>query len=212
MSETLIFDKAVFVRMIKKCCYVIVFIAFIFTTIACGGLRFSQLAPEAIDFHPQSIAIFPMEVWNHKEPDSRAVVEQIVAGSLIAKKMFIQVTDVEKLQKHVQENETLKNTKTEYLSKLRLLNFSDSDLSRKIGTMLQVEAILMLSVDEWKYVVQGDQKTAQVGLTMELYDVSTGKLMWKANHAVAKDYVLIKPDLPDLARSVVDKMVYYMPH
>lgn len=212
MSKALILDKAVFVRMIKKCSYITIVIALIFTIIACGGLRFSQLAPEAIDFHPQSIAIFPMEVWNHKEPDSRAVVEQIVAGSLIAKKMFIHVTDVEKLKKQLQENEELKNTKNDYLSKLRLLNFSDSDLSRKIGTILQIDAILMLSVDEWKYVVQGDQKTAQVGLTMELYDVSTGKLMWKANHTVAKDYVLIKPDLPDIARSVVDKMVYYMPH
>ena len=188
------------------------FVFFVSLMVACSGLNFSQLAPEAIDFHPQRIAVFPIEVWNHKEYDSRAVVEQIVAGLLIRKKMFTNVTDVENLQKEVLANEELRKAKDVYISKLRQLAFSDPDLSRKIGKLIEVDAFLFLSVDEWKYTAQGDKKMAQVKLSMEMYDIATGKLMWKASHAVTNDFVLIKPELTDIARDVVDKMIYYMPH
>lgn len=198
--------------MLKKGLVKYILIFFILATVSCGGLHFNQLAPEAIDFHPQRITLFPIEVWNHKEADSRTVVEQIVAGSLIGKRLFFNVTDVENLQKQVLANEALKKEKDEYLSKLRLLGFSDPDLSRKIGELTEVDAFLLLSVDEWKYTVQGDKKIAEVGLTMEMYDVATGKQMWKAHHAITNDYLLIKPELPGIARDVVNKMVYYMPH
>jgi PBP1b-binding outer membrane lipoprotein LpoB len=170
------------------------------------------LAPEAIDFHPQRIAIFPIEVWNHKEADSRTIVEKIVAGVLIKKKFFFNVTDVESLQKQILASEELKKAKDEYLSKQRLLDYYDSDLSRKIGVLAQIDAFLLLSVDEWKYAEQGDKKIAQVGLSMEMYDVVTGKLMWKAHHTLTKDYMLIKPELPEIAREVANKMANYMPH
>jgi hypothetical protein len=198
--------------MAKKLFVKYILIIFVLSTVACGGLHFNLLAPEAIDFHPQTIALFPIEVWNHKEADSRTVVEQIVAGVLIKKRLFFNVTDVENLQKQIFANEELRKAKDEYLSKLRLLDFCDSDLSRKIGVLTQIDAFLLLSVDEWKYTEQGDKKMAQVGLTMQMYDVATGKLMWKASHTITKDYMLIKPELPDIASEVVNKMAYYMPH
>jgi PBP1b-binding outer membrane lipoprotein LpoB len=126
--------------------------------------------------------------------------------------MFANVTDVENLQKEVLANEELRKAKDEYISKLRQLAFSDPDLSRKIGKLTEVDAFLFLSVDEWKYTAQGDKKMAQVKLSMEMYDVATGKLMWKAGHAITNDFVLIKPELTDIARDVVDKMAYDMPH
>jgi hypothetical protein len=198
--------------MAKKLIVKYILIIFVLSTVACGGLHFNQLAPEAIDFHPQRIALFPIEVWNHKEADSRTVVEQIVAGSLIKKRLFTNVTDAENLQKQVLASEELKKAKDEYLSKLRLLDFCDSGLSRKIGELTQIDAFLFLSVDEWKYFEQGDKKFAQVGLAMEMHDVATGKLMWKASHTITKDYMLIKPELPDIASEIVNKMAYYMPH
>jgi len=153
-----------------------------------------------------------MEVWNHKEADSRKVVEQIVAGSLVEKKLFDHVTDVENLEKQIKENEELAKVKDEYFSKLKTLAFSDPDLSRKMGELAGIDAFLLLSIDEWKYTEEGDNKTAQVGVTMEMYDVSTGKLMWKANHAITSEYLLIKPELPKVARDVIGKMINYMPH
>ena len=186
---------------------------FVLTTVACGGLRFSQLAPEAKDFHPRKVAVFPIEVWNHKEmTDSRGVVEQIVAGSLVEKKLFANVMDTESMKQQVSANEDLRKVVTEYLSKLRLLNFSDPDLSKKIGELMKIDAFLLVSVDDWDYTVEKDQKLAKVGMTMEFYDVSTGKLMWKAGHSITNDYMLIKPELPKIARDVVRKMINYMPH
>jgi hypothetical protein len=195
-------------KIIAKCTLIV----FVLLTVACGGLRFNQSAPEAKDFHPKRIAVFPIEVWNHKEVDSRAIVEQIVAESLVKKQFFENVMDVESLQKKISENEALRNAKNEYLSKMQMLNFTDADLSRKIGDMLKIDAFLLLSVDEWKYYAEGDKKIAEVGLSMAMYDIATGKVMWKANHAKISDYVLLKPGLSGIARDVVNKMIDYMPH
>ena len=198
--------------MIKKISIKSILMICLLAIVACGGLRFNQLAPEAKDFHPKRIAVFPIEVWNHKDIDSRGVVEQVVAGALVDKKFFTQVTYVESLQKRFKDNEELRRVKDEYFSKLKVLNFSDPELSRKIGELANIDAFLLVYVDEWKYDAKGDEKTAQVAMAMEMYDVSNGKLMWKASHAITKDYMLIKPELSEVARDVVNKMANYMPH
>ena len=191
--------------------YILMF--FILTTIGCSGLRFSQLAPEAKDFHPQRVAVFPVEVWNHKEmTDSREAVEQIVAGSLVEKKLFPNVIYAESLNKQIQANEELHKAITMYLAKLRQLSFSDPDLSRKIGELAKIDAFLLVSVDDWEYTGENNNKLAKVGITMELYDASTGKLMWKAGHDIIEDYMIMKPDLLKVAQDVTRKMIGYMPH
>lgn len=187
-------------------------IVFVLLTVACGGLRFNQSAPEAKDFHPKRIAVFPIEVWNHKEVDSRAIVERVLAESLVKKQFFENVMDVESLKQKEQENEELRNLRTDYLAKLQMLNFSDPDLIKKIGDLMNIDSFLLLSVDEWKYYAEGDKKMAEVGLSMAMYDIATGKVIWKANHSIVKDYVLLKPELPGIARDVARKMINYMPH
>lgn len=198
--------------MVRKTFIKITLIICLLLIAACGGLRFNQLAPEAKDFHPRRIAVFPIEVWNHKEIDSRSAVEQIVAGSLVGKKYFAQVTYAENLQKQIKENEELSKVKDEFFSKLKMLNFSDPELSKKMGELANIDAFIEVYVDEWKYDAKGDEKTAQVGIAMEMYDVATGKLMWKASHSITRDYVLLKPELPKIADEVVHKMIVYIPH
>jgi hypothetical protein len=199
--------------MVRKSFVKYILIVFVLTTIGCGGLRFSQPAPEAKDFHPKIVAVFPVEVWNHKDVnDSRDAVEQIVAGSLVEKKWFAGVVYADDLKKQIQASDELKKVMTDYLSKLRLLDYSDPDLSKKIGELAKIDAFLLVSADDWEYVVERDKKMARVGLTMELYDAATGKLMWKAGHAIAEEYVILKPDLPKVAQNVARKMISYMPH
>lgn len=187
-------------------------VAFVFMTVACGGLHFNQLSPEAKEIHPKRVAVFPLQVWNHKEADSRVVVEKIVADALVERKWFENVMDAESLKQKVQESEELSKLKEEYLAKLQMLNFSDPELIRKIGDLIQVDSFLLLSVDEWKYYTQGDEKMAEVGLSMAMYDIATGKVIWKANHSIVEDYMLLKPELSKVARKVAHKMVKYMPH
>lgn len=199
--------------MVRKSLVKYILIIFVLTTIACSGLRFSQSAPEVKDFHPKIVAVFPVEVWNHKEAnDSREAVEQIVAGSLVEKKWFASVVYADDLKKQIRASDELKKVMTDYLSKLRMVDFSDPVLSRKIGELAKIDAFLLVSVDDWEYTVERDKKLAKVGLTMELYDVSTGKLMWKSGHTIAEEYMIMKPDLPKVAQNVARKMISYMPH
>ncbi len=199
--------------MVRKSFAKYILMIFILTTMGCSGLRFSQSAPEAKDFHPQRVAVFPVEVWNHKEmTDSREAVEQIVAGSLVEKKWFPNVIYAESLNKQIQVNEELRKAVTEYLSKLRQLDFSDPDLSKKIGELAKIDAFLLVSVDDWEYTTERDKKLAKVGITMELYDISTGKLMWKAGHDIIEDYMIMKPDLLKVAQDVTSKIIGCMPH
>ena len=196
-------------KLFVKCILMI----FVLTTIACSGLRFSQLAPESKDFHPQKVAVFPVEMLNYKETKgARSVVEQIIAGLLVEKKWFVNIMDTENLNSQLLANEELNKTMTEYLSKLQTLDFSDPDLSKKIGELTKVDAFLLVSVDEWDYTVQKDEKVAKVGMTMKLYEASTGKLMWKAGHAKMESYVFFKPDLPKVASDVAREMIVFMPH
>ena len=194
-------------KLFVKC----ILLFFVLITIACGGLRYSQVDPAAKDFHPQRIAIFPVvDVGTYEE--ARGDVEQIVAGVLIEKKWFADVTDTANLSRQVQANEELHKAMTDYLSKLRSLTFTDPDLSRKIGELAKIDAFLLISVDSWNYAVENDKKVAKVSIGMRFIEASTGKIMWKAGQHKSESYMLIKPALPKVARGVVRDMVDYMPH
>jgi hypothetical protein len=186
-------------------------ILLIMSLTACGGLRFSQVSPEAKDFHPRIVAIFPVEIAGNNE-EARGSVEQIVAGVLAEKKWFPDIIDTESLNRQLLANEELRKTMIDYLSKLRTVNFSDPDLSKKMGELAKIDAFLLVTVDTWNYTVEKGDKVGKVSLGMKLYEASTGKIMWKAGHQIADSYILIKPELPKIARNVVKEMVEYMPH
>jgi hypothetical protein len=194
-------------NLFMKCSLVLL----IMSLVACGGLRFSQVSPEAKDFHPRAIAIFPVDIVGSNE-EARGAVEQIVAGVLAEKKWVSDVIDTESLNRQLSANEELRKAMTDYVSKLRAVNFSDPDLSKKIGEMTKADAFLLVSVDIWNYTVEKEDKVAKVGLGMKLYEAATGKLMWKADHQIADNYILLKPALPKVARNVVRDMIGYMPH
>jgi hypothetical protein len=169
------------------------------------------VSPEAKDFHPQTIAIFPVEIVGSNE-EARGSVEQIVAGVLADKQWFSDIVDAESLNRQLLTNEELRKAMTDYLSKLRTVNFSDPDLSKKIGELAKVDAFLLVSVDIWNYAVEKGDKVGKVSLSMKLYEASTGKVMWKSGHQIAETYTFFKPDLSKVARNVVREMVGYMPH
>lgn len=178
---------------------------------ACGGIRFSDVKPDAKDFHPQRVAIFPVEIAGNNE-EARGSVEQVVAGVLAEQKWFSDIIDTESLNRQLLANEELRKAMTDYLSKLRTVNFSDQDLSKKIGETTKSDAFLLVTIDIWNYTIESKDKVAKVSLGMQLYEASTGRIMWKANHQIAEKYTFFKPDLAKVARSVVKEMVDYMPH
>jgi hypothetical protein len=194
-------------KLLRICALAIV----ILTLSACGGLRYSQVFPEAKDFHPRKIVIFPVEIVGSNE-EARGSVEQIVAGVLAEKKWFADIMDTETLNRQLLANNELRKIMTDYLTKLRTVNFSDPDLSKKIGELTKADAFLLVSVDTWNYTVEKGDKVGKVSLGMQFYEAATGKIMWKAGHQIADSYMLLKPSLPKVARNVVIEMIAYMPH
>jgi hypothetical protein len=182
----------------------------VLSLIACGGLRFSQLDPAAKDYHPGRIAVFPADVATYEE--ARAPIEQIVSGVLMEKKWFSDVIDAANLNRQMQANEELRKAMMDYMSKLQTLNFSDAALSKKIGELTKTDAFLLVSVDYWNYTVEKDKNLAKVSIGLRLIDGPSGKVMWKAGHHLADSYLLLKPELSKVARSVVKDMVREMPH
>ena len=176
----------------------------------CGGIRFSEAAPEAKNFHPQSVALLSLDVGGYE--GAREVVDGLVAGELAGKKWFRTVVSAQKFQLLLQGSEELRVAAADYLAKLKTVNFSDPELSRKIGKLAGIDAFVVVSVDYWYYTKEGDKNIAKVGLGIRMINADTGVVIWKAGHNLALDYVFMKPDLSDIAGDVVKQMIRFMPH
>jgi len=194
----------------KKMCIFSLVLLLISSFFGCGGLRYSQVAPEAKDFHPKKIGVFPVDVGIYEE--ARGVIDQVIAGVLVDKQWFEDVVAADIINNQIQANGELRKIYLDYISKFKAVNYSDPELSKKIGEITKVDAFLFVNVDYWIYTRESDKKVAKVGFGMKMIDASTGKILWKAGHYEAEDYMLIKPKLPDVAKDVVSTMIKEMPH
>jgi hypothetical protein len=176
----------------------------------CGGLRYSQVAPEAKDFHPKTIGVLPVDVGTYEE--ARGVIDQIAAGVLVDKRWFTDVVAADTISNQIKSNDELQKVVFDYLSKIKTVNFSDPELSRKIGELSKIEAFLVINVDYWNYTKENDKKVAKVGIGIKMINAGTGTILWKAGHHEAEDYMLIRPKLPDVAKDLIKKMISEMPH
>ncbi|MEN6509318.1 MAG: hypothetical protein ABFD63_11160 [Smithella sp.] len=178
--------------------------------VACGGLRFSQLDSEATDYHPRKVAVFPVSVGSYEE--ARNPLEQIVPAELTAKKWFSDVIDTASLNSQIQSNDELRQAVTDYISKLNTLNYSDPALSEKIGQLIGADAFLFITLEEWRYTVEKEKNYAKASIGFKLIDPATGKIMWRAAHNKTERYVLVKPNMSRIARSVIIDLISKMPH
>jgi len=111
----------------------------------------------------------------------------------------------------LQSNEELKKIVTDYMAKLKAVNFSDPELSGRIGELCAVDAFLVVSVDYWNYTTENEDKVGKVGLKIKMINAATGKVLWTAGHSKAEKYWLLKPELPNVARALFKEMVADMP-
>ncbi|MDO8724189.1 MAG: hypothetical protein Q7J31_18465 [Syntrophales bacterium] len=182
----------------------------LFMLCGCGGIRFSQAAPEAKDFHPQSVALLSLNMGGREE--LREALDRIITGELTDRKWFRRVLSAQTVSGLLRDNEALRKATSEYLAKLKAVNFSDSELSGKIGELAGIDAFLFVDLDYWYYTQEADKNLAKVGLGMKMINAKTGALIWKAVHHLAPDYVFLKPELNAVAVDVVEQMVGVMPH
>ena len=187
------------------------FLVLILTMIsACGGLRYSQVAPDIGDFHPQKICVFPVNAGAYTETVN--IANNLITNAVLEQEYFAAVISPEQIAKLEKKNNDLKHAMVEYLAKLKKVNFSDPDISGYIGKKCGADALLVVDVDFWNYTTQENGKLAKVGFTMDLIEARTGKIMWKAKHYDTKKYKWLKPDLTDFAEDVAETMISRMPH
>jgi hypothetical protein len=178
--------------------------------LGCGGLRYLEVSPEARDFHPRLVAVLPADTKAFAE--AKGDVDRLFAEVLSERKWFADVVGGEAISRRMESDETFRQVITDYLAKLANVNFSDPAMSGKIGGLTGAEAFLLVRVDYWNYTTENDKKIAKVSLRVTMIEAKTGKTLWTADHHKISDYMIIKPDLPDVARALIREMIGYMPH
>jgi hypothetical protein len=176
----------------------------------CGGLRYSQVAPEAKDFRPKKVGVLPADVGTYEE--ARGVLDDIVAGELVKRKWFENVAAGHAVSRQYTVNDELRRVVMDYLAKLKAVNFSDPEMSRKIGELVQVDAFLIVNLDYWQYTTEDGDKVAKVGMGLKFIDAASGVIMWKASHHETEKYRWVKPELAKVAKKLTAVMIDEMPH
>lgn len=175
----------------------------------CGSLRYNMATPEAKDFHPKRVGVLPVAVGSFGE--AQGLIDQTIVTALMEKGWFSRIVSVDALIRQPGANSELQDAVTAYLDKLDKLNYSDPELSRRIGELSQVDALLIVSLDYWNYLKDVDYKIAKVGLGVRMANVDTGKLVWEARHLQENKFLVIKPELSDVAKSLMKEMAGFMP-
>ena len=178
--------------------------------LGCGGLRFSEISPEARDFHPRRIAVLPADTTAFAE--AKGVVDRLFAEALSERQWFSNVVGGEAVGRRLESDEAFRKVVAGYLAKRANVSFSDPELSGRIGELTGAEAFLLVRVDYWNYTTENDKKLAKVSLSITMVEAKTGKALWMASHHKISEYLIIKPDLPDVAKDLIREMIGYMPH
>ncbi len=178
--------------------------------LGCGGLRFSEISPDARDFHPRRIAVLPADTTAFAE--AKGVVDRLFAEALIERQWFTDVVGGEAVGRRLESDEAFRKVVAGYLAKRASVSFSDPELSGGIGGLTGTEAFLLVRVDYWNYMTENDKKLAKVSLSITMIEAKTGKALWTAAHHKISEYLIIRPDLPAVARDLIREMVGYMPH
>lgn len=185
-------------------------IFFIVGLTGCGGLRYSEVSPDAAQCHPKQIAALPADAAAF--PEAKESVDRLLADALTEKKWFAKVLGGRQIDSLMQKDEDLRRTISEYLAKREKINFSDPALSERIGRLSGADAFLIARVDSWNYTVADDKKVAKVGFSISMIQAATGKIIWSASHNRISDYLIVKPDLADMAKGLLSQMIDHMPH
>jgi hypothetical protein len=177
--------------------------------LGCGGLRFSEISPDARDFHPRRIAVLPADTTAFA--DAKGVVDRLFAEALVERQWF-DVVGGEAIGRRLESDEAFRKAVAGYLAKRANVSFSDPELSGRIGGLTGTDAFLLVRVDYWNYMTENDKKLAKVSLSVTMVEAKTGKALWTAAHHKISEYLIIRPDLPDVAKDLIREMIGYMPH
>lgn len=176
--------------------------------LGCDALRQARVAPDGQEFPRGRIGLFPADVGRYEE--ARETVEKSLAELMKDRKTFTEVLNPPVLINDLKtaEKQQLVN---EYIRKLKILNFSDPEMSKSIGEALGIDAFLLSKVEYWGYSTEKDKDVAKIGLGLIMIEAKTGAILWRAVQYQSRDFLLIRPALADVARDLLKKMINQMP-
>jgi hypothetical protein len=176
----------------------------------CEGLHYVKTTPEAKNFHPKSIGVLPVDVGINLE--AKGTIDKIIADDLTRRRWFQKVLPSASIQDGLSKDAELGKAVTDYMSKLTTVNFSDPDLSKKMGSVFQVDALLVSTLDFWEYTTLGENKIARIAVAMTLVEADSGAVIWSARHEVQEKYKWFRPELSKVAGKTVGLVIDKMPH
>ncbi len=182
----------------------------IFGLPGCAGLNFSQKSPEAIDFHPQIIAVLPATVGAYEA--SRDSVDLVASSRLAKTGWFKEIRDASTIKNRMASEPELSNDVTQYVQKLNALGASDAAMAGKLKSALEADAFFHAYVTAWEYARMEGGKAAKVGIGIKLIDANTGAVVWKANHDIVEKYWVSRPALEKILERLTDELLKEMPH
>lgn len=188
------------------------FTIFLTTTLfACSSINFNEVSPLAKNFKPEAAMILP----SIKMPDGvdfdADKIAKIFYNTLKKTKKFERIVEPDDAKATLANNQELQSHLLDYVTKLRTLNISDVELSKKIGEAYGVNAIFILEAGKWDYSKVLDEKTAQVSITVKLVDTANGAIIWQASDSSQKSYSIFKPALTDMIQDLINKIIKHMP-
>lgn len=185
-------------------------VALLFAITGCSGIKFSQLSPEAKDFHPKTIAVLPATVVEYES--ARDIVDTVVSKKLAESRWFDNVVDAVTIKSQIATSEELSSNIQSYIQKVNTMGVSDPAISSRLKDSLNSDALLLTYVTSWGYGRSEGNKIARVGLGLKLIDASKGTIIWKANHEQVEEYWALKPDLEKMAEKLMVVLMKEMPH
>ena len=142
------------------------FFAFLFCTAiaiaGCGGINYSQLSPEADNFHPTSIAIFPATVGEHEA--ARGIVETVLSKKMVEGDLFENVVDSMTIKTRLKSSTVFANDMQAYIQKLNALGVSDPTIVAQLQDTLKTDAFFLTYITSWGYGRLEGNKVAKVEL------------------------------------------------
>lgn len=184
-----------------------IFVALSFT--GCASINFSQVSPDAKDFHPKTIAVLPATVGQYES--ARDVIDTIVSQSLVKTGWYDNIEDSVSIKAQVSSSPELAANIGNYIQQLNTLGMSEPILTAKLHEALQTDALFLVYVTSWGYGRLEGNKVARVGLGVKLVNASKGAIMWKANHEFIEEYWVFKPTLETMAEKLMALLLKEMP-
>lgn len=178
---------------------------------SCSSINFNEESPLAKDFKPRAVVILPSIKMPEGVDFDAERLAKLIYDKLIDMKKFDRVVEPKDAQSILGQNQELQVNMLNYINKLRTLNISDGELSKKIGEAYGAQALIIVEASKWGYTKILGEKTAEVSITLKMVDADTGNVVWKASHSEQEEYSLFKPELIDIASGIVHKILKHLP-